>query len=77
MDGPPGKQRGKQRPWVLDYDKGLEEVRAYLEEGFSQHAKYVDGVQGYLQFATRWAVGEGADMKRDGKERSDVVACEV
>ena len=61
LGDPQGKQRGKQRPQILDYKTGFQQVRDYLEEGLSKRHHYVKN-------AARWLLGRIIWPTRKGKK---------
>lgn len=63
VGGPLGKQRGEQRPRVLDYESGLEAARNYLGKGFSKRGHYVTD-------AGRWLCERLFGLARKGRNQS-------
>ena len=77
VGGPQGKQRGKQRPRVLNYEAGLQEARDYLEEGLSKRGRYVGDLGSWLRGLKLWLARKGRDRPRDDDHELDVVLSRV
>ena len=74
VGGPQGKQRGKQRPRVLDYERGLEEARDYLGEGFSKRGRYVRIAGSWLRGRLFWITRKGRDKPQDDDHQDVAVS---
>lgn len=72
VGGPQGKQRGKQRPRVLDYESGLEEARNYLGQGLSKRGHYVRTAGRWHRGRLFWLARKGSDKPQDDDHQQDM-----
>ena len=78
MSGDPrDKQRGKQRPQILDYETGLQQVRDYLEEGLSKCHHYVKNATRWLRGRTIWPTRKGKKQPQYDDDQSHMAAGKV
>ena len=77
VGGPQGKQRGKQRPRILDYKTGLQQVRDYLKEGLSKRHYYVKNAARWLRGQITWPTRKGREPPGDDDNQLPVAAGKV